>query len=234
VDWNDDGKKDLIAGDMRGNVWLFLNIGTGKNPKLAKGERVRADGKPICAERRTYKREGGKYVVEKVTPGSHKLADRYSKIHMADWDGDGLKDLLVGHNSTIVLYKNVGTRSAPRFQAPTLVEPPGVSARTPAARFPSRPSPYVTDWDGDGKKDLLIGTEQPNLYFYRNIGSHTRPKLAEGKLLNLKGPGSNAGHRWRIEVTDWNNDGKRDILVGNRCRGAPPSSGGNIWLFLGR
>ena len=189
MDWNNDGKKDLIAGDTEGNVWLFLNTGTQEKPKLAKGKRVEADGKPINAR-------------------SHHLAEVYSKIHMADWDGDGLKDLLAGHNHTIILYKNVGTQSAPRFKAPT-------SIKIPERNFPSRPSPYVIDWDGDGKKDLLAGSENPKIYFYRNIGTNKKPKLARGKVLDLKGPGFDSGYRCRIEVTDWNNDGKQDILVGN-------------------
>jgi len=208
VDWNNDGKKDLIAGDTAGNVWLFLNIGSKEKPQLAEGKRVEADGKPI-----------GK--------GSHKLSEVYSKIHMGDWDGDGLKDLLVGHHNTIILYKNVGTQSAPRFQAPTLI-------KIPEGNFPSRPSPYVIDWDGDGRKDLLAGSEGPKIYFYRNIGTDKTPQLAKGELLALKGPGFEAGYRCRIDVADWNNDGKLDLLVGNRCRGKKPSSGGNIWLFLGK
>ena len=203
MDWNNDGKKDLIAGDTRGNVWLFLNTGTREKPELAEGKQVEADGKAITA-------------------GSCKLAEGYSKIHMADWDGDGLKDLLVGHSSTIILYKNVGTESAPRFQAPILV-------KIPEGDFPNRPSPYVGDWDGDGKKDLLAGSEKPQIYFYRNIGTNKTPQLAKGKVLELKGSGFDSGYRCRIDVTDWNNDGKLDILVGNRNK-----SGGNIWLFLGK
>ncbi len=206
MDWNDDGNKDLIAGDTRGNVWLFLNTGTQEKPELAKGKQVEAEGKPITA-------------------GSHKLAEVYSKIHMADWDGDGRKDLLIGHSNTIVLYKNVGTQSAPRFQAP-------IPIKIPEGNFPSRPSPYVVDWDGDGKKDLLTGNEEPKVYSYRNIGTNAKPQLAKGQALDLKGPGFDASYRCRIEVTDWNNDGKKDILAGNIYSGT--KSGGNIWLFLGK
>jgi len=211
VDWDNDGKKDLLAGDTEGNVRLFLNIGTQEYPELAEGKRIEADGKPITAR-------------------SNKLAEVYSKINMADWDGDGLNDLLIGHDHTIILYKNVGTQSAPRFQTPTLI-------RIPEGKFPSRPSPYVIDWDGDGKKDLLAGSESPKIYFYRNIGTDKNPQLARGKVLELKGPGFDDGYRCRLDVTDWNNDGKLDILVGNFYsvkKGAKRSAGGNIWLFLGK
>ncbi|MBM4034259.1 MAG: VCBS repeat-containing protein [Planctomycetes bacterium] len=228
MDWNNDGKLDLIAGDTQGNVWLFLNTGTREKAVLAEGVRAEADGKAISASRTTYKMVNGKVVADKATEGSSPLAEVYSKIHMADWDGDGLKDLLVGHSSTIVFYKNAGTASAPKLLAPTKLECPGGS-------FPMRPSPYMVDWDGDGKKDLLVGCEQPMVQFYRNVGTAQSPKLAEGKPLDLKGDGFEKGFRCRVEVTDWNGDGKLDLLLGNTC----PSTGGrglggNVWLFLGK
>ena len=202
MDWDNDGKNDLIAGDTNGSVWLFRNTETRRNPVLAKEKRVKAAGRAI--------------------PQGHQLADVYSKLHMADWDGDGLKDLLVGHENSVIIYKNEGTQSAPRFKAPARI-------RIPGRNFPNRPSPYVVDWDGDGKKDLLVGTEVSKVYFYRNTGTNRKPKLARGKVLALNVPRPPAGHTWRIDVTDWNNDGKKDILVGT-CTGR----GGNIWLFLGK
>ncbi len=211
MDWNNDGKNDLISGDNRGNVTLFLNIGTEKEPKLAEGKPVEADGKPIAR-------------------GSHPLAQGYSWLHMGDWDGDGLKDLFVGHSSTLVLYKNAGSPSAPRLEAPTLVELPGGGRVL-------RPSAHVVDWDGDGKNDLLVGGENAQILFYRNTGTNKKPELAEGKALDLKGPGSDAGYRWRCEVTDWNNDGKKDLLVGNAYAGQRDGrrrTMGTIWLFLGK
>ena len=199
---------DLIAGDTQGNVTVFLNTGTKEKPVLADGIRLEANGKPIAAK-------------------SNKLADVYSKIHVADWNDDGLPDLLVGHNDTIILYRNAGTRSAPRFSEPARVQ-------IPQGRFPSRPSPYVVDWDGDGKKDLLVGSEESKVFFYRNVGTNQEPRLARGTTLALKGPSKrDAGYRWRLDVTDWNNDGKKDLLVGNFYSAGEKDYGGNVWLFLG-
>jgi hypothetical protein len=225
VDINNDGLNDLLAGDSKGNVWLFLNTGTKHVPTLAQGMLVESDGKPIKAKQTTYKRVDGKSVLDKVIPGSNPLAEVYSKIHVSDWDGDGLKDLLVGHSSTIILYKNAGTKTAHRFLAPTLIKAPD--------GYPSRPSPYIIDWDADGKNDLLVGCERSKIYFYRNIGTQGKPKLAKKKELNLKGDGFADGYRCRIDVTDWNNDDKLDILVGNFYSNKKPM-GGNIWLFLGK
>lgn len=228
MDWNDDGKLDLISGDTRGQVSLFVNVGTRTEPKLAEGARIEAAGNPIEGAQKTYKQVDGKYVVDKVTGGNHKLADIYSKLHFADWDGDGLKDLLIGQSSDILLYKNVGTKATPKFADPVALTIPGKDK-------PERWGPYVYDWDADGTQDLLVGTEDSKVIFYRNKGTKTNPDLAEGKTLDLKGiPPEEKGYRWRIAITDWNNDGKPDLLMGNFYSGTGNKAGGNVWLFLGK
>ena len=228
MDFNNDGKLDIISGDTKGSVWIYINLGTTDKPKLAAGKQVEADGKPITASRKTYKVVGGQNKVDKIIPGSSKLAEVYSKIHLADWDGDGLKDLLIGHNSTVIFYKNAGTKAKPVFKAPVTIDPP-------EGKFASRPSPYVVDFDGDGKKDLLVSTEPRKLAFYRNVGTAKAPKLGKAVEIVLKGDGFEKGSRNRIEVVDWNNDGKLDILVGNFYSDRQPRKmGGNVWLFLGK
>ena len=227
MDWNNDGKLDLIAGDTQGTVWLFLNTGTRENPVLAEGVRVEADGKPIAATRTTYKMVDRRAVVDKVVEGSSPLAQIYSRIHMADWDGDGLRDLLVGHDQGIAFYKNVGTASAPRFLAPTRLE-------CSVGKFPFRPMPCVADLDRDGKPDLLLGGEKLPILFYRNIGTAQNPRLGLPQPLSLQGDGLETGFRYTVAVTDWNGDGKLDLLVGT-CASTPGTRlGGNVWLFLGK
>ncbi len=229
MDINNDGKNDIIAGDSSGSIFMFLNTGTAEKPELAEGKKLEADGKVITATTQTYKKEGTKYVVDKTIVGSHELSQVYSKIHVADWDGDGLKDLLVGYDNTVVLYKNAGTPEACRFLAPVAIPCPDGKA------WPMRPSPYLVDLDGDGNTDLLLGTESQKILFYRNLGTNKEIKLAKGVPLPLAGDGFEKGYRNRVCVTDWNNDGVLDILVGNIYSNAETrKSGGNIWLFLGK
>ena len=48
VDWNDDGKKDLLVGCFfSGNVHLFLNSGTNSAPVFTTGTMLQADGTVI-------------------------------------------------------------------------------------------------------------------------------------------------------------------------------------------
>lgn len=219
MDWNKDGKKDLISGDTKGQVWVFLNTGTDEAPELAAGIRVQVGGEPIVAAR--YAKGGS-------ASNTKNMMGTYSKLHYGDWDGDGLKDLLIGQTGTsdenVLFYKNIGTENAPKFAGPEPLELPGPKM--------SRPSPYVVDWDQDGKQDLLFGTERAKVYFFRNTGTNENPKLEKGKQLDLAGGDFSKGYRCRIDVTDWNEDGKLDLLVGNFYSYKKPM-GGNIWLFLG-
>jgi hypothetical protein len=48
VDWNGDGKKDLIVGQFGGgSIGLYLNKGTDAAPVLDAVTYLKADGKPI-------------------------------------------------------------------------------------------------------------------------------------------------------------------------------------------
>lgn len=48
VDWNEDGKKDLLVGCFySGNVHLFLNSGSNSAPAFTSGTMLQADGSVI-------------------------------------------------------------------------------------------------------------------------------------------------------------------------------------------
>ena len=83
------------------------------------------------------------------------------------------------------------------------------------------------------KLDLLFGTERAQVYFFRNTGTNEKPQLETGKPIGLTGGDFGKGIRNRINVTDWNEDGKIDLLVGNFYVHRRPM-GGNVWLFLGK
>ncbi len=48
IDWNHDGKKDLLVGQfMNGAIRLYLNEGTDADPKFGKSSLLQAGGKEI-------------------------------------------------------------------------------------------------------------------------------------------------------------------------------------------
>ncbi len=217
MDFNNDGKKDLISGDTKGQVWFFENTGTDEAPVLAEGVRIESNGEPIVEGRNI--------------PGeSAVVMGTYSKLDIADYDEDGLVDILIGHSSssseTIVVYKNIGTKTKPKFDKPKAIELPKPKM--------SRPSPFLIDWDKDGVNDMLCGTEKAKIYFFRNKGTNKNPEYETREEVKLVGFKFDKTYRCRIDVNDWNNDGKMDLLVGNVYRFNNNSTYGNVWVFLAK
>jgi hypothetical protein len=138
-DWKGDGLPDLIVGTSHGEVAFFPNVGTKGKPAFGKAEPILAGGK--------------------------KIAISCASPVVADWDGDGLPDLVVGgEDGSVVWFRNQGNRKEPKLTAAkTLVPPSTTGRRSDKSRNPDesgiRARPAVVDWDGDGKLDLLIGDQ---------------------------------------------------------------------------
>ncbi len=69
----------------------------------------------------------------------------------------------------------------------------------------------VVDWDGDGRRDLLVNSE--NATWYRNLGRNGE-KVTLAKIGNLADRNV-AGHTSSPTTGDFSGDGKPDLLVGS-------------------
>ncbi|HXG22909.1 MAG TPA: VCBS repeat-containing protein, partial [Chthonomonadales bacterium] len=159
----------------------------------------------------------------------------YNRVTVDDWDGDGLPDLLIGGGfGYILLYRNEGDKFRPRFSQGEYLR----DATGNILNAGGMSSPCVADWNGDGRKDLLVGIEGGAcLVWYENVGTNKNRKMAYRGFIQADGreivlppkPCPETPHYTRdyapsVEVVDWNGDGKLDLLLGGYITGY-------IWFY---
>ncbi|MBN1671131.1 MAG: VCBS repeat-containing protein [Kiritimatiellae bacterium] len=186
MDWNNDGKKDLLLGEYAGYVRVYINAGPDSAPLF------------------------NTYTYLNVGTNIFDCGDR-SVPDIVDWNNDGKKDIVCGeYDGYLNLLLNTGTDASPSFDTSTLVQNSGGNLRVSG-----NAAPDVYDWDGDGKKDLLVGETGGRIRFYQNVGTDAAPVFDGYTCLQAGGTTLDAGSYPLQEVVDWNNDGRLDVIVGN-------------------
>lgn len=152
-----------------------------------------------------------------LTAGGPIAPGTYAIPCVADWNGDGKKDLLVGYRTAdkVALYLNAGTDASPVFTNFTPLQAGGADIVVPGSSC-GAPAPWVCDFDADGRRDLLVGSgANGRVNFYRNTNTDAAPKLAPAVEL-MTGAGV-LSVSWRATpcAHDWDEDGLVDLLCGN-------------------
>ncbi|MFV2066675.1 MAG: exo-alpha-sialidase [Pirellulales bacterium] len=155
VDFTGDGRTDLVMLDTEGYLSLLERRQAGDHLELLPPRRAFVDraGNPIRLNARTA---GGS--------GRRKLA-------VADWDGDGRLDLLV-NSSSADWWRNEGNRGDH-----IVLDPRGPLAKQNVAGHTT--SPAVSDFDRDGRPDLIVGAEDGRLYYLAHQHAMSYPDAAE-------------------------------------------------------
>ncbi len=145
---------------------------------------------------------------------------------MADWNGDGHKDLLVGYQTAgkIALFLNCGSDASPALTNAGNLQAGGVDICLPSSGC-GAPAPFVCDYDNDGRRDLLVGDGASGyVYFYRNTNTDASPILDTGLRLMVGSSPLTVTYRATPCVCDWDGDGLNDLLCGN----------GDGWVYFFR
>lgn len=144
---------------------------------------------------------------------------------LADWDGDGLIDMISGNSAgKILFFKNRGTNQKPAYQDPIALKAGGIEIHIqpgyrediqgPQEARWGYVCPVVYDWNGDGLPDVLTGDSRGKFMVYLNVGSKTKPELAVEKPLFIKGLNVHGG--WRSTPGVANLAGKDAYVILDR------------------
>ena len=140
VDWNGDGKLDLVVGNFGGSFYLFKGEGKGKfapKPEALKAGR-----------------------------GSLQIDGHHSDPFVIDWDGDGDLDILSGADKGGVQWaeNTAGRGKLPAFEGFTSLIKPGriyemgqLVGEQELTGSSGSTRVWADDVNGDGKLDILVG-----------------------------------------------------------------------------
>jgi hypothetical protein len=162
VDWDADGDLDLVIGGFGGELLLRINEGTREEPLFAvANQNIQVGGKDAV------------------------ITEHHATPVVADWDGDGLWDILTGSEAGGVFWlRNTGRPGEPKFDAIENLIPvhtgtgyeevindddaPTVGIRTQIG---------VTDYNRDGKLDLLVGDFVTNFVLRADLTAEERTEF---------------------------------------------------------
>jgi Ca2+-binding RTX toxin-like protein len=138
----------------------------------------------------------------------------YSNPTLADIDGDGDLDLVVGKkDGTLNYYKNTGSAIAPIYEEQTATDNPFDGFDVGTSNF-AQSTPTFADIDGDGDLDLIVGERDGNLNYFKNIGSAIAPRYVEQTGTDNPFAGVQIGTYSTPTFADIDGDGDLDLVVG--------------------
>lgn len=194
-DIDNNGTKDFFTGTSVGQVTFYKNIGTASSFSF-------------------------QYITDfwqNLLIISPALEPRHgaNALEFASVNGSGIQDLFWGdlYSHGIYRIRNDGTLTSPNMVVADSSYPHPDSYYSVGYN-----SQRFTDIDNDGKKDLFVSVlylsqTKNNFTYYKNIGTATVPsfqRMSDNYLNNV-----DAGSNSQITFTDLNNDGKKDLFIGN-------------------
>lgn len=240
-DWDHDGDLDLLVGGGDGRLWLYRNSGNSQKAlfetkvSISAGGRDRwgssytgivltdlvgnalpdlavcHSGNEVTIHQNIGTAKSPEFVEAGVTFGVQENCQ--GRFDVADWDGDGLTDLVTGSfGGKLEWQRNEGKVDTPAF-----------GPRKPFfdLRLAYNSHPRIVDFNQDGRLDLLLGVNWGTVSLYFNTGTATASSLSASQLMQWS-DGTNLnirefnGDDTTPELADLDGDGVLDLISGGK------------------
>lgn len=209
VDWNGDGLPDIVMGDSRGKFTVYINEGTKEDPRLKAPKSIYYKGLDMFGSWR-------------VRPGVGMMGKRMAFINQ-DQDDE------------LHLYWQIDEYNVEDGGKLILTDGSFIKgARLPAGAV-GRTRIEIVDWDGDGIKDLLLGTyakqsiptptkgypfhfpkRGATVLFLKNVGTEDNPLFAYPVPILFQGNYIlHGGHECGVTTGYFGPGGTLNLIVGD-------------------
>lgn len=184
VDLDGDGDSDAVVGVGVGGLKVLENTGSTRAPAFSE-------------------------LAGSANPLDGIFAGYLASPSLADIDGDGDFDVVTGEEyGRLLLFENTGSSAVPAF-----VGHSGSSNPFDGIDVGDQSHPELSDLDGDGDLDLVVGQDYGQIFAFENEGSATAPSF-----VRLTGD-ANPFAGFRLDSTaatfaDLDDDGDLDVLLG--------------------